>query len=78
VPRSDEAGYTEIRRLLRDRLLWEKGVLMRGGGLPDPTGTYLWALRLEVLRRLDDAQACGDLPRLRSAMSLALGIISRA
>jgi len=51
---------------------------MQGGGLPDPTRTYFWALRLEVLRRLDEAQACGDLAGLRSAMSLALGIISKA
>ena len=78
MPRSDKARYTEIRRALRDRLLWEKGVLMRGGGLPDPTRTYFWALRLEVLRRLDEALACGDLAGLRSAMSLALGIISKA
>jgi hypothetical protein len=54
--------------LLKRRLLWEKAVLLRDPDLPDVAVTYRFALCLEVLRRLQIAEAEGDeikLPKLR-------------
>jgi hypothetical protein len=65
----------EIRRSLAVRMRREKARLLQSGELPDPTEVYRWALQLEVLRRIERAQAAGDMRGLRSWLTTARHIV---
>jgi hypothetical protein len=67
--------YGEIRRVLRNRLLWEKACIAQAADLPAPESVWLLALHLEVLRRLEDAKAQNDLARLHCHCETALRIV---
>jgi hypothetical protein len=67
--------YAAIYRLLRERMRWRQACLGRADDLPDPDMIMAWAMQLEVLHRLEAAQAAGDLGRLQALLPLARRII---
>ena len=63
------SALPNLAPFLRRRLLWEKAILLQDPGLPGVAETYKFSLSLEVLRRLEIAEADGDeikLPKLRA------------
>jgi hypothetical protein len=62
-PRPD---YAAIRRQLRERMRWRQAG--QADDLPDPDMMMAWAMQLEVLRRLEDAQAADDRGRLQALL----------
>jgi hypothetical protein len=56
--------YSDVRNALLRRLRLEQVRVGQGPDLPDPDEIHGWALRLEVLRRLEDAHTRCDLTEI--------------
>jgi hypothetical protein len=57
--------------MVRERLRFERAQLLQQGDLLTAAAAYRFALRLEVLRRIEEAQAVGDQARLASLLTPA-------
>jgi hypothetical protein len=60
--------YAAICRALHARMRWRQALLGQAKDLPDPDMIMAWAMQLEVLRRLEAAQAADNLGRLQALM----------
>ena len=57
--------------MVRDRLRFERAALLQAEDLPSPAAAYRFALRLELLRRIECAEAEGDRARLVELLNTA-------
>jgi hypothetical protein len=73
---TERPPYTEIRHVLRQKLRWEQARIGQANELPEPDAISRWALRLEVLKRLERAHAQGDLTELRRYSEMAWRILA--
>jgi hypothetical protein len=69
------AADSELPRRLRARLRWKQACLAQAADLPTADEALCWALQIEVLRRLEAAEAAGDGARLRELRPMAQRVL---